>query len=263
MIDLTAVFGNYSGIYPNVLAQNVTAAGAGDGTEFIAAMVDDEWGWSQDLLQRAGYTDFDGVTEAAGTSQRYAAMQRCFAHPGQLVGWYGASDPSASNARLLPLEGQTNLLIADYPDLIDTCYVGNGNNSNSDFVGFRKFSDAGGVTPNTAGPYFNIPDARGQFLRGLDTGALVDPEGASRDFPDVQTRALEVHGHELTTLSTSLFAVASTATAGGGVAVLTVSATPGADRLLADDQISEMFGAEFALTDTRPTNLNVRWCVVY
>ena len=36
MIDYAATFTNYSGSFPNIEAVNVSAPGAGDGTEFVA-----------------------------------------------------------------------------------------------------------------------------------------------------------------------------------------------------------------------------------
>ena len=43
----------------------------------------------------------------------------------------------------------------------------------------------------------NIPDARGQFLRGLDTSGTVDPDGAGRVLGDSQVDAFQNHKHEI------------------------------------------------------------------
>ena len=41
----------------------------------------------------------------------------------------------------------------------------------------------------------NIPDARGQFLRGLDTSGTVDPDGAGRVLGDSQVDDFKEHFH--------------------------------------------------------------------
>lgn len=41
----------------------------------------------------------------------------------------------------------------------------------------------------------NIPDARGQFLRGLDASGTVDPDGAGRSLGDSQADAMQNHSH--------------------------------------------------------------------
>jgi len=41
----------------------------------------------------------------------------------------------------------------------------------------------------------NIPDARGQFLRGLDVSGTVDPDGAGRVVGDSQADAMQNHAH--------------------------------------------------------------------
>lgn len=43
----------------------------------------------------------------------------------------------------------------------------------------------------------NIPDARGQFLRGLDASGVVDPDGAGRVIGDSQADAFQSHGHRV------------------------------------------------------------------
>ena len=43
---------------------------------------------------------------------------------------------------------------------------------------------------------FNLPDMRGQFLRGLDTSGTVDPDGAGRVVGDSQADAMQGHKHQ-------------------------------------------------------------------
>ena len=45
---------------------------------------------------------------------------------------------------------------------------------------------------------FNVPDLRGLFLRGLDTGAKLDPEGAGRAIGGIQAAAFASHTHTAT-----------------------------------------------------------------
>jgi hypothetical protein len=75
MIDYAAVFTNYTGAFPNIEAQNVSAPGAGDGTEFVAALVNDIWGRAQALLDYAGLSP-DGVQEAPDTAQFLTALSK-------------------------------------------------------------------------------------------------------------------------------------------------------------------------------------------
>ena len=75
MIDYGATFTNYSGAFPNFEAVNVSAPGAGDGTEFVAALVNDIWGRAQALLDYAGMSP-DGVQEAPDTAQILTALYK-------------------------------------------------------------------------------------------------------------------------------------------------------------------------------------------
>ena len=48
----------------------------------------------------------------------------------------------------------------------------------------------------------NIPDARGQFLRGLDTSGVVDPDGAGRVIGDSQVDDFKEHDHTIRYVAT-------------------------------------------------------------
>jgi hypothetical protein len=48
----------------------------------------------------------------------------------------------------------------------------------------------------------NIPDARGQFLRGLDTSGTVDPDGAGRVIGDSQVDDFKEHDHTMRYVAT-------------------------------------------------------------
>lgn len=73
MIDYAAIFSNFSGSFPNIVAVNASGGGATDGTEFIKAFIDDLWGVNQAVMDFAGFTP-NAAAEAAGASQRLDAI---------------------------------------------------------------------------------------------------------------------------------------------------------------------------------------------
>lgn len=170
MIDYDASFTNTDGsAFPDTQAVNVSAPGAGDGTEFIALMVNDIWGRAQALMDYAGLTP-DGVTEAPGTAQIIEAIGRGFSvGPGFGVQYWKAGTPAANGDRVLLLQGQV-ILISSYPELVAACYVGDGNNATA--ATFYKTSDAGGTTRDTAGTYFVLPDARGLSMKNIGDATI-------------------------------------------------------------------------------------------
>lgn len=143
------------------------------------------------LLDAAGLTP-DGVTEAPDTSQILEAIRLISGAPGNGVIWWATSDPATLGERVLLLTGQV-ILIASYPEMAAAVYCGDGNNPTAS--AFYKTSDAGGTTRSTSGTYMVMPDLRGYFLRGLDTAASVDPDGASRDIGSIQLDAFQGHRH--------------------------------------------------------------------
>jgi hypothetical protein len=114
--------------------------------------------------------------------------------PGTIDEWANALDPAVSGHRAILLQGQ-GVLIASFPDLDAAVYVGDGNNAAVAAGGgkFYRASDAAGTTPNIAGPYLILPDARGVVPRGLDVAAAIDPDGASRFLGDIQVDAFQGH----------------------------------------------------------------------
>ncbi len=210
MIDfVTGQGGNVIGAYPSVKAKNTSGAGATDGTALLANWVTNLWGFVQDAMQRAALTP-SGVAEeyAAETgslplgttsTQIRTALQMAHGSPGELVLWCRSQSPATVGARILLLQGQT-ITIANYKDLVAACYCGDGVN-NTAGVPFYKSSDAGGVTRDTAGAYFTLPDARGVTLRGIDAGATRDPDGATRGAGtpngSIQQDAFQGHRHQM------------------------------------------------------------------
>lgn len=194
MIDISAVFAEYNGVsFPNFSGKNATGAGATDGTEFIAAMIDNwMWGWQQALFDYEGFTP-NGVTEAAGASQMVDAINN-MVPPGMVLEWNINVDPATLGARYLLLNGQ-GVLRANYPLLDANVYVGDGNNAAVAAGGgaYYRADDAAGTTPNIAGVYLILPESRGYTTRGLDAAASVDPDGASRFLGDNQLDAFQGH----------------------------------------------------------------------
>lgn len=188
MIDYQTSFVYTNGLpYPFTLAINATGAGTGDGTEIVKILVDDLWGARQALMDAAGLTP-DSVTEAPDTSQLLEAIRKISGSPGEGVIWWKDSDPAITGDRVLLLNGQ-GILRANYPELDTAVYV--GDTANPTASTFYHADDAAGTIRNTTGIYLILPDTRGYVLRGLDTAASVDPDGASRDVGSIQDFALE------------------------------------------------------------------------
>lgn len=147
MIDYAATFTNYTGAFPDIEAVNVSAPGAGDGTEFVAALVNDIWGRAQALLDYAGLSP-DGVQEAPDTAQILEAIGKGYGvGPGIGVIYWKNGTPATNGDRVILLQGQV-IEIANYPLLAAAVYVGDANNPTA--PAFYKTSDAGGVTRSTA-----------------------------------------------------------------------------------------------------------------
>lgn len=262
MIDYDSGVGpipNNTGNYPSVTSNNVTAPGAGDGTPYLKAFIDDLWGHNQDILNLGGLTP-NGASEASGASQRTDALKNLFGAPGEVILWHGPVDPATLGRRLLLLEGQV-VLIANYPDLVAAAYIGDGNNGNLTFVHYYKCSDPAGAVRNIAGPYFKIADSQGCTVRGYDPTAIRDELGATRKFPDIQTSAIRQHQHELIT-SASGYAAKYTAINIIGTGDDTLELLSGAtgDRLQATSVFN---GGTISSLENRMINLQVKMCVRY
>lgn len=203
MIAAENKYTNISGTHPNALLIDASGVGTTDGSEYAALPQNDGWdSVSQAIMAyMAGGTNAptgtagtpNGVSEAAAVSQIIQALQLSNGvGPGKGVIWFGDDDPSVTGDRVLLLQGQ-GVLIASYPDLDAKVYVGNTANPTVAAGGgkFYRSSDSGGATPNTAGPYLQLPEARGYTLRGLDLAAAVDPLGAARFLGDNQADAMQ------------------------------------------------------------------------
>jgi hypothetical protein len=225
--------------------------------------VNDLYGLQQKLLDAAGITA-SGTPDTVLASQYYEAIRRTAGFPGLIVALGINSDPATLGLRILLLQGQ-GIVAANYVDLVTACYVGDVNNATVGAAGggYYKSSDAGGATPDTAGPYFQLPDSRGYFPRGLDVAGTVDPQGASRYLGDNQSAKTWNHVHQFSTTQ-------GTKTGFQEINVLdTAQGTPG------DKMVSSNTGTDFKITDnleplgigdddeTRPSNFSVNWGIWY
>ena len=112
-----------------------------------------------------------GQTEdliAAAVAAAVATLTAQLEPIGTIKGWVTATVPT--DGKHLQCNGQA-ISRTTYADLFDLWGV--------------TFGVGDGTTT------FNVPDYRGQFLRGYDPTGTVDPDGGSRDFPDVQDFAIE------------------------------------------------------------------------
>lgn len=259
MIKYETTHTNTSGVFPNTLAVNVTTPGAGDGTEFIAAGVNDSWGFHQALMAYAGLTP-DTVTEAPGTSQMVEAMRLSFGHPGEVVLWHGQTDPFTLGLRLLLLEGQ-GVEIANYSLLDAAVYIGDSNNGDTSYPYYYHSSNSAGTDRVIAGPWLILADMRGVTTRGWDPTGLRDPVGASRRFPDYQSDAFQQHSHQVKTISSGDYAEITTIpTAAGAKDVFGPIGTEGANVLEASTLKG---GVKSSASESRMENIQVKFCVRY
>jgi hypothetical protein len=220
MIDYAAMVTNKTGTFPNVAAKNASGAGATDGTEYVAPLVNDLWGFWQTVLQYASQTP-NGVAEAAAASgaaalgtaqQKLGALQMLgLGTPGMLCldvivpgsGTYGSQSMAWGAAaggpparyqyrRVIKAAGDV-ILIANYPDLCAAIYCGDANNGTAAYC--YKSTDSGGATRSTSGTYMKLPDFTGVTVRGYDHGGVHDPLGASRLLASLQQDAFQGHLH--------------------------------------------------------------------
>lgn len=180
-----------SGSYPWGGAQNVTIDGDGTGTPWLADVLNDMWGFFQKLLNYSGITP-SGSPDTVLASQYFNAIQASAGFPGTMVPLGLNADPSTFGLRILPMIGQL-VVISLYPDLVANTYVGDVYNPTAN--SFIKTDGTG--TPTTSGLFFRLPDARGRFLRGLDSSAIRDEGGSGRIIGSYQTGAVSAHEHEL------------------------------------------------------------------
>ena len=196
MIDYkTSITNTDNTAFPNTLAVNVSVPGAGDGTEFVALMVNDIWGRAQALLNYAGLTP-DGVMEAPNTAQILTAIGKGFAvGPGLGVTYWKNGTPAANGDRVLLLQGQV-ITAASYPLLCAAVYVGDASNPTA--PAFYYTSDAGGTTRSTASKtYMVLPDTRAVSLKGAGNQTISARVKSGPAFGAVEEDRTQGHRHSL------------------------------------------------------------------
>jgi len=256
--------------YPLGSAKNVTVSGDGLGTPWEQDWVNDQEGYKQTLLSKAGIS-VNNLPDTVLVSQQFDAMRLTCGHPGTIVPLVLNVTPASLGLRVLLLDG-SGVLAATYPDLVTYTYVGDVANPTA--TGFYRADDAAGVVHNTAGIYFILPDARGRFPRGLDTAGTIDPDGASRKLGSVQTDALQKHNHIVKPEPPGDFfpgygtGIYDT---GSGVAVPQAEDAPDVNVEASAVEIGEDIDATYTdvtgvgrvSTETRPSNFAVNWGVWY
>lgn len=277
-IDFATIAFN-TGAYPAVVSTNESVAGAKDGTPFTKIWIDDYMGFGQAIMYEGGYVAPSGSSEVYNASERLTGLKRICGHPGEVIGWMGtATDPSASNIRLLPLNGQ-GVLVATYADLNTFCWVGSGLNATAS--AFYRASDAAGLTRAVGGAYLILPDCRGVALRGLDTAAARDPDGASRDIGNFQQDTIIDHKHAIRNygISGSDYIQEATIQSGTGIQALTVNSDTNSGSITDWQAVGEDSSAGTGYTnqlqydktgtqravsaESRMQNVTCIWCIRY
>ena len=207
---------NRTGVFPNTTAKNASSSSASDGTEYVAGLINQEWGFFQYLAQAAGQTP-NGAVESASASQIYTMLQMCFSAPGEYVfddippqGSYGSATIAYGGTlhtqgdvpamylyrRVIACQGQA-LLIANYPNLAAAIYCGDANNATAAYNYKATTSVNPSSNRSTSGTYIVIPDFRGVTLRGYDPTPVRDPGGATRGLlASLQQDAMQGHYHQ-------------------------------------------------------------------
>lgn len=256
--------------YPLGKAQNITVAGDGTGTPWEEAIVNDLFGFQQELLNKAGITIAgSGTPDKVGASEYFDAIRATCGYPGMIQPLALNVDPSTLGLRMLIMDG-SGILVASYSDLVDATYIGDPDNPTAD--AFYRADDAAGTARNTAGAYFILPDTAGRFLRGADTSGSIDPDGASRLIGSDQFDALQKHNHVIQNDIDGTYAT-QTSVGSDGVAVTAMSPTGSvsgakfqASAANVGDAISgfiNISGVGRVDIETRPRNMQVKWGIWY
>ncbi len=146
--------------YPFGGAQDITTPGDNTGTPFVARLLNDILGFQQKLLDAAAISP-SGDPDTVVASDYYDALVSVINTnaSGFVVGGEAMWPTSTPPTGFLEEDGSA-VSRATYADLfavIGTTYgVGDGSTT------------------------FNLPDMRGEFPRGFDNGAGIDPDAASR-----------------------------------------------------------------------------------
>jgi hypothetical protein len=86
--------------YPYGSAQNVTVPGDNTGTPWVADLLNDMWGFYQQLLDAAGITP-SGNPDEVDTSDYYDALRQAHGQPGTIVPVAWNVNPATLGMRVL------------------------------------------------------------------------------------------------------------------------------------------------------------------
>lgn len=184
----------------------------------------------------------DGVTWGWGANinQGLSLIDSAFLAEVGMVAFFGRGTPPPG---WLALNGSVVGTVA-YANLVAACYVGNVANPTA--PAFYKCTNPAAPTTSrsTVGTYMVLPDARGEFLRAVDSGRGVD---AGRVLGSWQSFQLEMHNHAIDAYHLG--------TAGTTIAVATSTALGGTP--------TAWFGARVGGNETRPRNIALLACIKF
>ncbi|MFY0686332.1 MAG: tail fiber protein [Cyclobacteriaceae bacterium] len=132
----------------------------------------------------------------------------------------------------------TSVLVADYPEL------------------YAAIGDAWG---GDGGTNFNLPDLRGQFMRGLDNGAGVDPDAATRTALNGGNIGDAVGSYQADTLQSHDHRQKSSGGEGANIGYVHVATQNWEYENLDTEHRTDATGA----TETRPVNAYVLFMIKY
>jgi len=250
--------------YPYGSARNVSTPGDGTGTPWEQAVVNDLWGWMQNLLYQAGIAP-SGNPDKKDVSQYYDAIRQTAGYPGMVSAFMTNVDPATLGIRALLLEGGS-VQVALYHDLYEACYCGDANNPTAE--AFYTSTDPEGVNRSVSGGWLQLPDTRGRFPRGLDLTGTVDPDGATRLMGDTQAWSQSDHAHDICdyisgTLTSRRHQYADPS---AGTSVWLYENSIGSNPIWAGHMRSAVgggAGVELTGTESRPSNFCVCWAIWY
>ncbi|EKT4494145.1 tail fiber protein [Pseudomonas putida] len=217
-------FDNPSAEYPQGSFKNRTTPDAKDGSYLEKDWANDKEGFFQSLLSQAGITA-NGAVDAVGASQYFSALTaiiESLSPPGQVAAFARSTAP-------------TGWLKANGAAVSRTTYA----------ALFAAIGTTFGVGDGST--TFNLPDMRGEFLRGLDDGRGVD---AGRALGSWQADDFKAHKH----VTSSSFGLATTAT--GNSAMRDPSSPVNTPPGSSEQSTGSAGGAE-----TRPRNVALLYCI--
>lgn len=259
-----------TGVYPNVATVADSAIHSNDGTPVHTAWVNDFFGIMQAVLNGASIASGTlGTAETCGAtagdvtgSQFVQALQLMLCPPG-MYHWY-AGDTIPTGARLLKCTGslasRTYLISSGKYARLLNVWCGAAKNAGATAF-YRTTSSVGDPAGKSAtGNYLVIPNLDGCFMRSRDLGATEDPAGASREYGDIQQRAVQHHTHDHLYVSTDELVRTTSIDFGTGSATGIRQGTSGTKCITGNVSVGS------ALTDaadTRPANTLGCLCISY